>query len=211
MNQKDISWIRIASVTLWAVGLMFIVGGFFDRGGWSAFISGNFLWYLQSAPHILILILWIFAGGVALKWKLLSSSAKKAVFILPIALLIGIGIIFLIAIKPKFPVDYRGPHSVDDYINGNAIAPTTPSIRFLQSSLYGWEDWTKQGRYPVITENDWIISVIDNNQQKSAWGKEYSKDDLLEIAEAELNFAKNDARMNQAARVQSFIDILSER
>lgn len=145
-----------------------------------------------------------------MKWRFFSSNAKKATLILPVALLIGIGIIFLIAIKPQFPVDYRGLHSVDDYINGNAVASTIPSIRLLQSSLYGWEDWTKQGRYPVITENDWIISVIDNNQQKSVWGKEYLKD-LLEIAEEELGFAKNDARIGQINRIQSFIDILSKR
>lgn len=129
-------------------------------------------------------------------------------------LLIGGG--FLITIKPQFPVDYRGLNSVDDYINGNTVIAPGKKVRFLRTFFYGWKDWTKEGAYPLITEDDWVIVMIDSGKQKQAWGKEYSKQELLGIAQQELGFTEKQSdswsyKRSQIARIQSFIDILSKR
>lgn len=138
---------------------------------------------------------------------------KKLLVVLG-SLVLFVGWLFLIPAKPEFPVEYSPLFGVDDYINGNAIAPTTKRENFLKEKIYGWKDWTKEGSYPLVTEDDWIIHVIDNGTQKRAWGIEYSKQELLAIAQEELVFAKNDndnTGIRQAARIQSFIDILSRR
>lgn len=196
MNRKDISWIRIASATLWAVGLAYIVGGFFDRGGWNAFISGKFLWYLQSAPHILILILWIFIGGVALKWRFLSSNAKKlvlAIFVLGTIILLG-GLFLWKSNVPSPDTirasDYMGGCVPERYINGDCMFD---SVKRVHANFY-----------PLITEGDGIWEKLDG----------YSEDELKKIATQELEKLKSTqykGQKEQIARVQSFIDILSKR
>lgn len=122
-----------------------------------------------------------------------------------------VGWLFFIPAKPEFPVEYSPLFGVDDYINGNAIAPTNKRENFLKAHLYGWKDWTKEGGYPLITKDDWVIVMIDSGQQKKAWSKEYSKEELLGMAEQELEHAKKVGYTQQAARIQSFIDILSKR
>lgn len=130
-------------------------------------------------------------------------------------LVLFVGWLFLIPAKPEFPVEYSPLFGVDDYINGNAIAPTTKRENYLKEKIYGWKDWTKEGDYPLITENDWIIVTIVNGKQKQAWGKEYSKQELLAIAQEEIEWRqkvnKDGHRDEEIARVQSFIDILSKR
>lgn len=141
---------------------------------------------------------------------------KKITLVLGIGIpLIGISVV-LAVIRPEYPVEYVGNTGIDDYINGNAIdSPSPDGMRLLQSSLFGWKDWTKEGMYPLITEDDWIIVTIDSGKQKQAWGTEYSKQDLLMVAQRELEWIekdnKNGSRDKQIARIQSFIDILSKR
>lgn len=132
-------------------------------------------------------------------------------------ILIVIGGAFLISIKPQFPVDYRGLNSVGDYINGNAIIAPGENVRFLRTFLYGWKDWTKEDAYPpLITEDDWIIVMIDSGKQKQTWSKEYSKEELIDIAQNELGLAEKQSdswsyKKSTITRIQSFIDILSRR
>ncbi len=139
--------------------------------------------------------------------------SKKLLMALGLITLLG-GWLFFVPAKPQFPVDYLPLYSVDDYINGNAIAPTTKRENFLKTYIYGWKDWTKEGHDPLITEDDWIIAMIDSGQQKKAWGIEYSKQELLTTAQKEIEWRqkvnKDGHRDKEIARIQSFIDILSK-
>ncbi len=101
---------------------------------------------------------------------------------------------------PDPPVSYRHC-GVDDYINGNCIKEYPKGMPI----------------YPLFTENDAVFLAIDRGQQKTAWGKEYTKEELLEIAQGELlwiskaNERESNGRKDQVARIQSFIDILSKK
>lgn len=127
-----------------------------------------------------------------------------------------VGLLFFIPAKPEFPVEYSPLSGINDYINGNATAPTDKRENFLKAHLYGWNDWTKESAYPLITEDDWVIVMIDSGQQTKAWGIEYSKQELLEIAQQELGLAEKQSdswsyKKSQIARIRSFIDVLSRR
>lgn len=176
--------------------------------------------FIYSHPIVSLLIFFGIISGVIGcfiyfgRHSYSSLKMKKLFFGLAIVLAFFVVWLFLIPSKPEFPVEYLPLYSVDDYINGNAITVPGKKTRFLQAFLYGWKDWTKEGSYPLVTEDDWIIHVIDGGTQKRAWGIEYSKQELLAIAQEELVFAKNDndnTGIRQAARIQSFIDILSRR
>lgn len=103
--------------------------------------------------------------------------------------------------KPHFPVEYTPLCGVDDYINGNCI-----------KHIKGY----KQGdsSYPLITENDWIIYTIRTGKQIENFGMAYSKKQLLDTSEREIEWRlknnDNGNRDREIARIQSFIDILSK-
>ncbi len=118
--------------------------------------------------------------------------------------------LFLLAIKPEFPVEYDDGCGVDDYINGNCINYSLFGS-FFKTHLYGWKDYTKEQWPPLVTEDDRIIDAIDHDKQESIWRVSYSKEDLLRTAQDELKNAQYNQLWRQADRIQSFIDILSKR
>lgn len=118
---------------------------------------------------------------------------KRGSIILAVALISFAIFIVYVLIMPSFPVSYVGTCGIRDYING---------------------DCTKKGDYPPITEDDWIIYVINNDFQDMAWGRKHSREELLKIACEELELAKKSdysLKKEKISRIQSFIDLLSRR
>lgn len=171
--------------------------------------------FIYSHPVISFIFLMSIIACFTYILKRSSPKIKKIILGLLTVLVLFIMWLFLIPAKPEFPVEYSPLFGVDDYINGNAIAPTNKRENLLMAHLYGWKDWTKEGSYPLITEDDWVIVMIDSGKQKQAWGIEYSKEDLIGIAQQEIEWRqkvnKDGRRNEEIARIQSFIDILSKR
>ncbi len=88
-------------------------------------------------------------------------------------------------------VPYRGGCKTVEYINGECV------FDYYKMHLKEW--------YPVVTENDNVWLYVND----------YSKEDLLAIAQQELQDIQNHKtykfQKEQAVRVQSFIDILAKR
>lgn len=124
--------------------------------------------------------------------------SKKVIVILLVLAVVLIGGLYWLK-APKFPVEYNGLCGVDDYINGNCIREYPKGTRSL----------------PSFSENDWVFYVIKNKEQEKAWDKEYTKEELLKIAQEELERMKNyndnySGKQAYINRIQSFVDILSE-
>ena len=106
--------------------------------------------------------------------------------------------------KPASPAT---PHSTVQY------SPFASDIRdFINGD--GTVNKETFDTYPLVTEGDYIMYVIRNDEQKKVWGKEYSIDEIVSIAREELEkLQKNNDSPDMIAkvdRIQSIIDILSK-
>lgn len=134
--------------------------------------------------------------------------------VLILALFIGAGwtlVVFGILPLPTFhaykPASPATPHSTVQY------SPFASDIRdFIKGD--GTVHKETFDIYPLVTEGDYIMYVIRNNEQKKVWKKEYTVDEIVSIAYEELGRAQknNDSpdMIAKVARIQSIIDILSK-
>lgn len=120
---------------------------------------------------------------------------KKLLILVVITLLLIAGMVYFFA-RPESPSDsisesdYMGGCVVERYINGDCMFD---SVKRAHTNFY-----------PLVTEDDGVWRKLQG----------YSKEDLMKIAEQELEKLKQGkykGQEEQTRRVQSFIDILSKR
>lgn len=120
---------------------------------------------------------------------------KKLLILVVIILILSVGLAYFFA-RPESSSDsisesdYMGGCAVERYINGDCMFD---SVKRAHANFY-----------PLVTEDDGVWGRLEN----------YNKEDLMKIAEQELEKLKKEqykGQQEQIARVQSFIDILSRR
>jgi hypothetical protein len=140
----------------------------------------------------------VFAIFLLFKWKQFTLWVKAALLLVALTPLLVSGWLYFSLHYFQYPSDelresdYMGGCAVERYINGDCVFDY---VIMSNSKFYP---------YPLVTENDGIWKRLES----------YSKEDLMKIAEQELERSgkgQYKGQQRQIERIRSFIDILSKR
>lgn len=157
--------------------------------------------FVDSHPVIsfaLLAVYLLFVVFVFLKWRQFNSWVRAILLFVVLAPLLIAGWLYFSLHYFQYPSDelresdYMGGCSVERYVNGDCVFDY---VIMSNSKFYP---------YPLVTENDGVWKRLEG----------YSKEDLMKIAEQELERSSKGqykGQQRQIERIRSFIDILSKR
>lgn len=157
--------------------------------------------FIDSHPvisFVLLAVYLLFSVFVFVKWRQVNSWVKATLLFMVLAPLFIAGWLYFSLHYFQYPSDelresdYMGGCAPERYINGDCVFNY---VIMSNSKFYP---------YPLVTENDGVWKRLEG----------YSKEDLIKIAEQELERSgkgQYKGQQRQIERIQSFIDILSKR